>query len=39
MLYLIVKDLYTFRIFANIRDKGFFDLVAFTAGDAENQVI
>jgi hypothetical protein len=40
MVYLfIVKDLYTFRILADVRDKGFFDLVTFAAGDAENQVV
>jgi hypothetical protein len=40
MVYLfIVKDLYTLCILADIREEGFFDLVAFSAGDAENQVV
>lgn len=35
----VVKDLYTLGVFANVGDEGLVDLVAFAAGDAENEVV
>jgi hypothetical protein len=36
---LVVKDLYTICIFADVREERLFDLVAFAASDAEEEVI
>jgi hypothetical protein len=35
----IVKDLYTFRVLADVRHKCLFDFIAFAAGYAEYKVI
>lgn len=35
----VVKDLYTLGVFANVGDEGLVDLVAFAAGDAENEFV
>lgn len=35
----IVKNLYTIRVFADVGDEGFLNLVAFASGDTEEKVI